>query len=56
MSVGKIRGGIEVKNQGFVSYNGPKKENTPNVSKAKKVKGMIRGMGAAQRGGRYINC
>ena len=56
MAEGKIREGIEVKDQGFVPYNGPKNENTQSIAKAEKVKGMKKGMGAALRGGKYANC
>jgi|TARA_R110002020_G_C16115607_1_gene759919 hypothetical protein len=56
MTVGKIRKGIEVKDQGFVPYNAPKEQKTPNVSKATKVSGKAKGMGGAVRGGKYVNC
>ena len=56
MDVGKVRKGIEVKDQGFVPYNAPKEETTPNISKAKKTSGVNKGMGAALRGGKYANC
>jgi|TARA_R110000744_G_scaffold111729_1_gene209924 hypothetical protein len=56
MAEGRVRKGIEVKNQGFVSYNAPKEEKTPNVSKATKISGKNRGMGEAIRGGKFKIC
>ena len=55
MDVGRVRKGIEVKDQGFVPYNAPKEEKTPNVAKAKVVRGTCKGMGDAIRGGKYAN-
>ena len=56
MAEGKVRKGIEVKDQGFVSYNATKEEITPNVSKATKISGKNRGMGEAVRGGKFTIC
>jgi len=55
-SPGVIRKGQVIKDQGFVSYNPPKEEATPNVSKASVSSGTSRGMGDAQRGGQFKIC
>ena len=53
---GVIRKGQVIKDQGFVPYNPPKEEATPNVSKASVSSGSSRGMGEAQRGGKFKLC
>ena len=55
-SVGVIRKGIVVKDQGYVPYNAPEVENTPSTEKGTVVSGKNRGMGAALRGGKYSSC
>jgi len=52
-SVGVVRKGEVIKDQGFVSYNPPKTVDTPSVAKGTIVKGKNKGMGAALRGGNY---
>ena len=51
-----VRDGQVIKDQGFVPYNPPVEEPTPNVSKASVSKGKNRGMGEAIRGGSYNYC
>ena len=53
-SVGVVRKGEVIKDQGFVPYNPPKTVDTPSVAKGTIVKGKKKGMGAALRGGNYI--
>ena len=53
MSNSKVRKGIVVKDQGFVPYNAPKTKPTPDVAKGKTVSGQSRGMGGAERGGKF---
>ena len=55
-SVGVVRKGQVIKDQGFVPYNGPLEEATPDVAKATSVSGKTRGMGEAQRGGNFKIC
>ena len=55
-SVGVVRKGIVVKDQGFVPYNNAKKETTPDVAKATSTTGTNRGMGEALRGGTFKIC
>ena len=52
-SVGVIRKGSVIKDQGFVPYNAPKEESTPEVSTGKTTSGKSRGMGEAERGGAF---
>jgi hypothetical protein len=54
-SVGVVRKGEVIKDQGFVPYNPPKTVNTPSVAKGTIVRGKKKGMGAALRGGNYIS-
>jgi|TARA_R110000823_G_scaffold129119_1_gene256821 hypothetical protein len=55
-SVGVVRKGIVVKDQGFVPYSDAKKESTPSTEKGTSVSGTNTGMGAAIRGGKYTSC
>jgi len=55
-SVGVVRKGSVIKDQGFVPYNGPEKETTPNISKGSVVTGKSSGMGEALRGGKFRSC
>ena len=55
-SVGVVRKGAVIKDQGFVPYEGPKEEATPNVSTGSVVMGQNRGMGEALRGGTFWSC
>ena len=52
-SVGVVRKGEVIKDQGFVPYNPPKTVDTPSVAKASVMKRKNKGMGAALRGGNY---
>ena len=45
-----------IKGQGSSPYPNPKEQKTPNVSEPKIFRGKKRGMGAAERGGRYMSC
>ena len=45
-----------IQGQGSIPYPTPKEEKTPNVSEGKIFRGKKRGMGAAERGSRYISC
>lgn len=54
--VGGIATGLVIKDQGKVSYNGPKTVTTPDVAKAKAKPGRKRGMGAALRDDGFIYC
>ncbi len=51
-----VRDGQVIDDQGFVPYNPPVEEATPNVAKASVSKGTNRGMGEAIRGGKYKFC
>jgi len=42
-----------IQGQGSIPYAKATKEKTPNIGKAKITTGQKRGMGAAQRGGRF---
>jgi hypothetical protein len=55
-SVGVIRKGSVIKDQGFVPYNAPEEEPTPEVSKGTTTSGESRGMGEAERGGTFKIC
>jgi hypothetical protein len=55
-SSNSVRDGQVIQDQGFVPYNPPKEEATPNVSKASVSSGTSRGMGEAQRGGKFKVC
>jgi hypothetical protein len=55
-SVGVIRKGMLVKDQGFVPYGDAKEEATPDVAKASSTSGKNRGMGEALRGGSFKIC
>ena len=55
-SVGVVRKGIVVKDQGYVPYNDGEVEKTPDVAKASVVTGKTRGMGEALRGGTFKIC
>tara|TARA_R110000744_G_scaffold175788_1_gene294611 strand:+ start:221 stop:409 length:189 start_codon:yes stop_codon:yes gene_type:complete len=55
-SVGVIRKGMLVKDQGFVPYGDSKEEPTPDVAKASSTSGKNRGMGEALRGGTFKIC
>jgi|TARA_Y100000310_G_scaffold223738_1_gene225618 hypothetical protein len=55
-SPGVIRKGEVIKGQGFVPYNPPQEEATPNVSKGTVTSGTSRGMGDAERGGKFKIC
>ena len=55
-SVGVIRKGSVIKDQGFVPYNAPEEEPTPEVSKGTTISGKSRGMGEAERGGTFKIC
>jgi|TARA_Y100000296_G_scaffold58448_1_gene67338 hypothetical protein len=55
-SVGVIRKGEVIKDQGFVPYNPPQEEPTPDVAKGDVTSGTSRGMGDAQRGGKFKIC
>ena len=55
-SVGVIRKGSVIKDQGFVPYNAPKEEPTPEVSNGTTTSGKSRGMGEAERGGTFKIC
>jgi hypothetical protein len=55
-SVGTVRKGIVVKDQGYVPYNAPEVEKTPSTEKGTVVSGKNRGMGAALRGGTFSVC
>jgi len=55
-SVGVIRKGLLIKDQGYVPYNDGKVEKTPDVSKASVEVGKNRGMGEAVRGGTFKIC
>jgi len=52
-SVGPIAKGEVIKDQGTVSYNGPKNVATPDTSTGIVIKGTKKGMGAALRGKFY---
>jgi len=52
-SVGPIAKGEVIKDQGTVSYNGPKNVATPNTLKGIVKKGTQKGTGAALRGKSY---
>ena len=55
-SVGVVRKGIVVKDQGYVPYNDGEVEKTPDGAKASVVTGKNRGMGEALRGGTFKIC
>jgi len=55
-SVGVVRKGIVVKDQGYVPYNDAQNEKTPSTEKGTRVSGTNTGMGAAIRGGKYTSC
>jgi|TARA_R110002020_G_scaffold124178_5_gene281063 hypothetical protein len=55
-SVGVIRKGAVIKDQGYVPYSDGKVEKTPDVAKASVVSGKNRGMGDALRGGTFKVC
>jgi|TARA_R100001530_G_scaffold69029_4_gene49015 hypothetical protein len=55
-SVGVIRKGSVIKDQGFVPYNAPKDEPAPDTSKGAATSGKSRGMGDAERGGSFKIC
>ena len=55
-SVGVIRKGAVIKDQGYVPYIDGKVEKTPDVAKASVVAGKNRGMGDALRGGTFKIC
>tara|TARA_R110000851_G_C12908454_1_gene548966 strand:+ start:246 stop:452 length:207 start_codon:yes stop_codon:yes gene_type:complete len=46
----------EIKGQGSIPYAQLKEEKTPNTMMGKITRGTKRGMGAAERGGRYTSC
>ena len=46
----------EIKGQGSIPYAQLKEEKTPNTAVGKITRGTKRGMGAAERGGRYTSC
>jgi|TARA_R100001086_G_scaffold52282_1_gene23336 hypothetical protein len=52
-SVGPIAKGEVIKDQGTVSYNGPKNVATPNTLTGIVTKGTNKGMGEALRGGSF---
>jgi hypothetical protein len=54
--VGGVATGLVIKDQGKVSYNGPKTVTTPQVAKAQIKTGVKRGMGAALRDDGFISC
>ena len=45
-----------IQGQGSIPYPTPIEEKTPKVSEGKIFRGKKRGMGAAERGSRYISC
>jgi hypothetical protein len=51
-----VRDGQVIDDQGFVPYNPPVEEATPNIAKASVSTGKNRGMGEAIRGGSYKSC
>tara|TARA_R100001086_G_scaffold133209_3_gene69222 strand:- start:315 stop:491 length:177 start_codon:yes stop_codon:yes gene_type:complete len=51
-----VRDGQVIDDQGFVPYNPPVEEVTPNIAKASVSTGKNRGMGEAIRGGSYKSC
>ena len=51
-----VRDGQVIDDQGFVPYNPPVEEATPNIAKASVSTGKTRGMGEAIRGGSYKSC
>jgi len=55
-SVGVVRKGIVVKDQGYVPYSDAATEKTPSTEKGTSVSGTSTGMGAATRGGKYTSC
>tara|TARA_R110000765_G_scaffold90032_1_gene171586 strand:- start:1240 stop:1428 length:189 start_codon:yes stop_codon:yes gene_type:complete len=55
-SVGVIRKGMLIKDQGFVPYGDAMEETTPDVAEASSTSGKNRGMGEALRGGSFKIC
>jgi len=46
----------EIKGQGSIPYATLVEEATPNTEEGRIFRGKKRGMGAAERGGRYTSC
>jgi len=46
----------DIKGQGKIPYAKTTDEKTPNIGEGTMFKGKKRGMGAAERGGKYRSC